>query len=240
MISRTLMKQTIKSNIGLWIVLTGVQVFALGSVVAAGSVPIAMTGMAFYNLLPGLITAVYLIVTSNKLIAAQVDRGTMAYILSTPVKRSKVAITQAVYLADSLFIMFSITAITHIIGHNAGFGSISATEIGTIILLNLGLFVLNLALSGICYMASCVFNLSKYTIAVGGGLVGAFTLLNMMGMFGNTFSWMKYFTLTTLYDIHSVIGGSADFIWKFIVLAMIGVITYVIGSVAFTKRDLPL
>ena len=89
-------------------------------------------------------------------------------------------------------------------------------------------------------MASCLFNLSKYTIAVGGGLVGAFTLFNMMGMFGNTFSWMKYLTLTTLYDINSVIRGSTDFIWKFIVLAVIGIATYIIGSVAFTKRDLPL
>ena len=95
-------------------------------------------------------------------------------------------------------------------------------------------------MSGICYMASCVFNLSKYTIAVGGGLVGAFTLLNMMGMFGDTFNWMKYFTLTTLYDINSVIGGNTDFIWKFCVLAAVGIITYIIGSVAFTKRDLPL
>jgi ABC-2 type transport system permease protein len=240
MISKTLLKQTIKSNITLWAALTAVQVFALGSAVGGGSIPVAMTGLAFYGLFPGLITAIYLVVTSNKLIAAQVDRGTMAYILSTPIKRSKVAITQIAYLLGSLFIMFALTAIAHIIANYAGLGSITANDVEKILLLNLGLFVLNLALSGICFLASCIFNLSKYVIAVGGGLVGAFTLFSMMGMFGETFKWMKYLTLSTLYDINSVLRGSTDFIWKFIVLAVIGVTTYIIGSVAFTKRDLPL
>ena len=240
MISKTLLKQTIKSNIALWVVLTGVQIFCLGSLVAAGSVPVSMTGMTYYGLLPGLITAAYLIATSNKMIAAQVDKGTMAYILSTPVKRSKVAATQTLYFAGSLFVMFAVTAITHMIAHYIGFGGITVSEVGTILLLNLGLFVLNLALSGICYLASCVFNLSKNVIAVGGGIVGVFTLFSMMGMFGESFRWMRNFTIVTLFDIQSVLGGTKDFIWKFAVLAGIGVTTYLIGSVAFAKRDLPL
>ena len=188
MISKTLLKQTIKSNIALWLVLTGVQVFALGSSVAAGGLPVSMTGLAFYGLFPGLITAVYIVVTSNKIIAAQVDKGTMAYILSTPIKRSKVAVTQTAFLVGSLVIMYAITAITHIIANYIGIGGITANDLGKILLLNLGMIVLDLAISGICFLSSCVFNLSKYVIAVGGGLVGTFTLLNMMGMFGNTFS----------------------------------------------------
>lgn len=239
MISKTLMKQTIRANLPLWLILTGIQMFMLFGIASAGT-PLQATGLAYYNMLPELITAIFVIITANKLLAAQVDRGTMAYILSTPVKRSKVAATQAIFFVGSLFLMFTLSAAAHIVATHFGAGSISGADIKTILLLNLGMFVLDLALSGICFLASSVFNLSKYVIAVGGGLVGAFILMSIMGMFGTSFQWMRNFTLVTLFDIHSVMGGTTDFIWKYIVLAAVGAVTYVIGSAAFTKRDLPL
>lgn len=239
MISKTLMKQTIKSNLSLWLILTVVQAFCLGSIAFAGT-PVAMTGLAYYSILPGLISAIYVIITSNKLIASQVDKGTMAYILSTPVKRSTVAITQAVFYIVSLFLMFTVSGVMHILGIYFSAGSISAGDIEIILLLNLGLFVLNLALSGICFLTSCTFNLSKNVIAIGGGLVGAFQLFSLMGMFGESFYWMKNFTLVTLYDISSVMAGTTDFILKFVVLVVIGIATYFIGTLIFSKKDLPL
>lgn len=239
MISNTLMKQTIKSNSILWLILTGIQA-AMVALISSSGIPLQQSGQAYYNLLPGLISAIFVIITANKLIASQVDKGTMAYILSTPVKRSKVALTQAVFFLGSLFLMFSISAGAHILSSYIAMGNISSADIETILLLNLGLFVLNMALSGICFLTSCIFNLSKYVVAVGGGIVGAFLLLSVMSMFGDSFQYMKNFTIVSLYDINSVFAGSSDFIWKFIVLAGIGAVTYAIGSTVFTKRDLPL
>jgi ABC-2 type transport system permease protein len=239
MISTTLMKQTIKSNLPLWLILTGIQMFMLVGIASAGT-PLQATGLAYYNMLPELISAVFVIVTANKLIAAQVDKGTMAYILSTPVKRSKVVATQAIFFIGSLFLMFALSAAAHILASYFGSGGISGADVETIVLLNLGMFALDLALSGICFLASGVFNLSKYVVAVGGGIVGAFILMSLMGMFGESFQWMRNFTLVTLYDVHSVMEGTTDFIWQFIVLAAVGVVTYVVASVAFARRDLPL
>lgn len=237
--SGTLLKQTIKQNIVLWLVLTGIQVLMIAGVASAGT-NLQQTALAYYNLLPGLISAIYVIITGNKLLAAQVDKGTMAYVLSTPVKRSKVAATQAIFFIGSLFVMFALTSCSHIISHYIGAGSITASEVGHILLLNLGLFCLNLAFSGICYLASALFNLSKYAIAVGGGIVGAMLLMSIMGMFGSNFAWMRNFTFVTLYDIQSVLANQAEFVWKFAVLAVVGVVMYFIGSAAFAKRDLPL
>jgi ABC-2 type transport system permease protein len=239
MISKTLMKQTVKSNLALWIILTGILAFMIAGVASAGT-NLQQTALAYYNMLPGLISAIYVIITGDKMISAQVDKGTMAYILSNPVKRSKVAVTQAVFFLGSLFLMFSVSAVSHIIAHYVGAGSVTGSEVGSILLINLGLFCLNAAFSGICFLASSVFNLSKYAIAVGGGIVGAQILMSIMGMFGQAFHWMRNLTLVTLFDIQSVITGTTDFIWKFIVLAVVGALTYIIGSVAFTKRDLPL
>jgi ABC-2 type transport system permease protein len=239
MISATLMKQTIKSNLPLWIILAGLQALMLIGIATSGT-NLQATGLAYYNMIPGLISAIYVIITSNKLIAAQVDKGTLAYVLSTPVKRSTVAVTQAVFFLGSLLLMFAISAGAHILATVISAGSISSADVLTIVQLNVGLFVLNTAFSGICFLASCVFNLSKYAIAVSGGIVGAFLLMSIMAMFGSNFGWMQNFTIVSLYDIHSVFAGEPDFIWKFIVLAAIGVVTYIAGSTLFVKRDLPL
>ncbi|MBM6615029.1 hypothetical protein JTF06_09025 [Desemzia sp. RIT804] len=239
MISTTLMKQTIKANFSLWVILTGVQA-AMVSLIASTGIPVQSTGQIYYNMLPGLLSAVYVIITSNKLIASQVDKGTMAYILSTPVKRLKVAVTQITFFIGSLFLMFVISAGAHILSDYIAMGDINSSDIQIILLLNLGLFVLNMAFSGICFLTSCIFNLSKYVVAVGGGIVGAFLLLSIMAMFGETFQYMKNFTIVSLYDISSITETSSNFIWKFIVLAGIGAVTYIVSMVAFTKRDLPL
>jgi ABC-2 type transport system permease protein len=181
----------------------------------------------------------------------------MAYVLSTPTRRTTVALTQAIYFVGSLFAMFAIAGCTHIVAHYLGAGSISGDEVQAIRLINAGLFMLNLALSGICYLASSVFNLSKYAIAVGGGIVGAMHLMSLMAKFNSSFDWLKSFSVVTLFDTDSILafsnqqvfsmtGHAADapdgatFIWKFCVLAIIGVVTYALGSTLFAKRDLPL
>ena len=43
-----------------------------------------------YTMTSVLLGMIFVIVTCNKLVAAQVDRGSMAYVLSTPTKRSSV------------------------------------------------------------------------------------------------------------------------------------------------------
>lgn len=189
MISKTLLKQTIRENYTLWLILTlvqGVLIFVLAWTVSS----VAMTGMTYYNMLPGMLAAVYTIVTGNKLLSSLVDEGTMAYILSTPVKRSTVAITQAVYFVGSIFIMYFVNAAAHITSA-AIFSDVSGWDIGMIVKLNLGLFVLLLAYSGITFIFSSIFNLSKNTIAVGGGIVGLFVLLPIVSMFGKSLQWLK-------------------------------------------------
>lgn len=63
-------------------------------------------GNAFFGLMAVIFPMIYSIIVGNKLIASQVDRGSMAYVLSTPTKRNDVTLTQAFYLIGSLLIMF--------------------------------------------------------------------------------------------------------------------------------------
>ena len=59
-----------------------------------------------YKIAGVLLPMVYVMITANKLIAAQVSDGSMAYILSTPTNRKKVLRTQYLFLISSLFAMY--------------------------------------------------------------------------------------------------------------------------------------
>ena len=38
----------------------------------------------------------------------------------------------------------------------------------------------------------------------------------------------------------SILDGTTAFVWKYCILAAIGIVCYVIGSIRFRKKDLPL
>ncbi len=54
---------------------------------------------------------IYSIVLSGRLISKYVDRGSMSYLLSCPMKRSRIASTQALFLVISLGLLFGLVAI---------------------------------------------------------------------------------------------------------------------------------
>lgn len=201
-----------------------------------------------YTMTSVLLGMIFVIVTCNKLVAAQVDRGSMAYVLSTPTKRSSVVMTQAVFMLLALFGMFLFTMLFDFLTTWIGYGSV---DFGQIALMSLGGFFTMLAINGICFMASCLFSLSKNALAVGGSITVFFLVCKILGMFGSpTFVNMgmgveamnifNYMTIITLFDTASIQALSNAFIWKFAILAGIAIITYTVGMVRFTKKDLPL
>jgi len=239
MINKTLLKQTVRANLPLFLIMTLIQAGMIVLLTCVGQ-GVQASGVTYYQMLPGILMGVYVIITANKLIAAQVDEGTMAYVLSTPVTRNSVAITQASFLFGSTLLMFAVTAGTHILTASLALATFSIGDALTILLLNLGLFALAVAFGGICFLASGWFNQSKNAIAVGGGVVGGFLLLSLVKLFSASLTWLGNLTIVSLYDINSIMTRASAFIPKLIILAAIGLVTYAVGVVVFNKRDLPL
>lgn len=202
----------------------------------------------FYNLAGVLVPMIYAVIVANNLMASQVDRGAMSFILSTPIKRSTVVFTQSVFLIVSLFLMFVVSAITDIA---VSFAMQMETNVAVIVLLNLGLFCVMFAIGGICFMFASIFNLSKYSYAASGGLCVLFYINKVLGMFGDpnfvnagmglaSMKVFDYMSIITLLDTASVSALTTDFIWKFAILVVVGLITFIVGNVVFVKKDLPL
>lgn len=208
-----------------------------------------IVGSIFYKLAGLLLPIIYMIMASNNLISGQVDSGSMAYVLSTSTKRKTVVFTQAVYLVGSLFAMFALTTATGcvclaIVGTNLGL------TYGNLLLLNLGAFLVLFALSGLNFFTSCYFDRSKRSMAIGGGLSIFALVAAMLGLFGSpviptvvrldSLNYFNYTTIITMFDVVSIMDGTTAFIWKFAILAVLGIIGIIAGSVKFVKKDLPL
>ena len=112
-------------------------------------------------------------------------------------------------------------------------------DVKAFLLLNLGALLLYYAITGIGFLASCLFNDTKYSLMVGAGLTVAFLVIQMISDVGEETRFLKYFTMFTLFDPDKIITGEG-FILQFAALVIIAAVLYVLGYNVFNKRDLPL
>ena len=215
--------------------------------------PASMMNQMYYTAMGLLPIFILIVILANSLIASQVDRGSMAYVLSTPTKRSAVAITQMVFMLVVPLIMIGIVCATRI---GTSFLFYDEVNVPGMLALFGGMYILVEAVCALCYMGSCLFSQSKKAMAFGGGLAVWFFLASMIGLFGsenmvNTgmgveeLSIFNKLTLVGLYDVDALatVGtGNVDtaFVWKLLVLVAVAIACYTIGAVRFSKKDLPL
>ena len=207
-------------------------------------------GSIFYQIAGLLLPMVYVIMVANGLLAGQVDSGSMAYVLSTPIKRRTVTVTQMAYLMISLFCMFALVTVTSVISIWIVGGDAFAINFAEILLLNLGAFLTMFAFSGFCFMCSALFNRTKHSLSIGGGISIFMLVCTILGLFGSSvvpaamridaMNVFNYVSIITLFDTVSILNGTIDFLWKFAILAGIGIVTFIIGVFRFDKKDLPL
>ncbi len=192
----------------------------------------------FYGFLIQLILLIYTAITANHVIAGYVDSGSMAFLLSTPNPRWKIALTQAVYLAGSTALLIIITMLVGIAVSQAMFPG--ALDIGRFSLLNLGASLLFFALSAIGFFASCLFNETRLSLALGAGLPVFFLLLKLISGVSADLAPIGWASLMSLFDPAAIIARPASALPSFLALLLIGFVLYAAGIVVFSKKDLPL
>ena len=179
-------------------------------------------------------------------------------ILSTPKRRITVCTTQMLFSVCTIVLMFSVTTAAHIIINQVSplaLDSEAFTSIGLIgltgdltvaqiVKINLSAMVSCLALGGVCYMFSCIFNLSKYSTGASGVVAGVSMLTALLGIFGkvmnNGLKNIRYASMFALFDYENVLTGENTW-WILMIAALaVAVLTYGIGTVWFSKKDLPL
>ena len=207
-------------------------------------------GSIFYRIAGILLPMVYVIMVANGLLAGQVDSGSMAYVLSTPTKRRTVSTTQMLYLLVSLFAMFACVTVVSVISIWIAGGNSFAINFGEILLFNLGAFLTMFAFAGFCFMCSAIFNRTKHSLSIGGGISIFMLVCTILGLFGSSvvpsamridqMNFFNYLSLITLFDTTTILSGGLNSLIGFGVLALVGIVTFVVGTFCFDKKDLPL
>lgn len=179
----------------------------------------------YFKIIALLVSAVYVIVVGISLIAGQVDSGSMAYILSTGTERNTITFTQMVFYISSAFLLFLSTTITSVVCFIVAPPAFTTVTLNAIIIFNIGAFLVALALSGIMFMASCIFNRSKRAIALGGGFSVLTLVFTILGMFANentpsivrmdSLDFFNMLSISTLFDVTSIVNETIDHVWKF-------------------------
>ena len=207
-------------------------------------------GSIFYRIAGLLLPMVFVIMTANGLLAGQVDSGSMAYVLSTPTKRRTVTVTQMTYLITSLLAMYLLLTVVSVISIWVVGGNSFAINYGEILLFNLGAFLTMFAFAGFCFMCSALFNRSKHSMSIGGGLTIFMLVCTILGLFGSNvvpsamridaMNFFNYLSIISFFDTVSILDGGLSYLWKFAILLGIGIVTFIIGIFRFDKKDLPL
>lgn len=222
-----------------------------------------------YKIAGVLLPMIYVMIICNKLIAAQVSDGSMAYVLSTPTNRKTVVRTQYLFMILSLIAMYTVITLGAYISGAIAYFITKPTNInfGTLTLRTFlycfGSFAAMFGLTGICFGASCFFNKSTNSIAVGGGACVLAFLCCILGLFGNkvfvsvgvgvqAMNFFNYLTIYTLIDTESMsnfakavtgaYGGvmTLNWVWELGILLIGGGLLAFLGAFHFVKKDLPL
>lgn len=256
MFSFPLFRQTVKAN---WLMFAVMGV--LMSVFVAQFAGMEMTQslmlLLYYGLIGLILPAIYILISSNKLLAGQVDKGSMAYVLSTPKRRITVCSTQMIFQISTVIIMFAVTAVVHIIvnailplnlaeaGKTLGISVEGTLTPAQIVTMNFASCAACLALSGICYMFSGIFNLSKYSTGCSGIVCGVSIICSVFGMFGSmlkvdALALFKYVSVFSFFNLESILKGTSVWIILAVIALVISAAAYAVGAFRFCKKDLPL
>lgn len=191
-----------------------------------------------YGFLLVVFPMIFAVMMANKLVARHVDRGTMAWLLASPNGRGKVVTTQAVTLVLCMLIV-----VCYVTGLAVAFCQVlfpGELDIGAYLTLNLGLFCALLAISGICFLCSCIFNESKHAVTIGAGIPVFFFLVQMLVNLGDKLENLKYVTILTLFNTDGLLSGTGEALLGAVILAVLGIALYLAGILIFRRRNLPL
>lgn len=181
---------------------------------------------------------VFSILRGNALIARYVDKGSMLSLIAAPVKRCTIAFTQMSVLISGIVLLIFYSTILELTCAAKGFPG--ELDIPKLLALNGGLFCLHLFIGSICFLASCLFSDTKYSLALGAGVPALMYVLQMLANVGGTAEKAKYFTFFTLFNADGLIAGKSSAVLGVVILLAGAVLLYTLGILAFNKKDLYL
>ena len=178
----------------------------------------------------------YAIVRGNALIAQYVDDGSMVALIAAPVRRSAVALTQALVLASTLALLIAYCTALELACATLLFPG--ALDAAALIALNVGLLALHVFIGGVCFLASCAFSDAKKSLGFGAGIPVLMYVLQMLANVGGAARNARYFTFFTRFDPSGILVGETAALAGGVALFAGAAVLYALGVAMFCRKDL--
>lgn len=189
-----------------------------------------------YGFILLLFPMVFCILRGNGLMAKYADKGSLVTLLAAPVKRRTVALTQMSALVSGILLLVVYTTGLEAAIAESGFpGELALSEL---LCVNAALLCLHLFIGGICFLASCIFSDTKYSIAFGAGIPALMYILQMLANAGEKAEIMKYFTFFSLFDPSGAAAGESGAVLGALALLLGAIGLYAAGIAVFCRKDL--
>lgn len=264
--SFTILKANIKANRFIWIILTAIFSFYISTLISMfdpdsmeafagmldmmpqelvealgikfGTTLVTFLSGVLYTMLIFIFPMILSITVNHRLLASHVEKGSIAYLITTSHSRNKVAVTQAVFSLASITLMFIVITLVGLLVAAVLFPGLM--EVGRFILLNVYALLLYYTIGGIGFFVSCLSNESKYSLGLGAGIPIAFVVLQMLGNSGEKLSWIGKLSLLALFDPDRLFAGDAFAYIGMAIFFILAAIFYIGGIMIFNRRDLPI
>lgn len=179
---------------------------------------------------------VFCILRGNGLIAKYADKGSMVTLLAAPVKRRTVAVTQMSVLISGILLLMAYT--TGLEAAIAGTSFPGELAIWELLKLNGALLCLHLFIGSICFLSSCVFSDTKYSVAFGAGIPALMYVLQMLANAGEKADVIRYFTFFTFFDANGIAANEGSAVIGTLALLLCAIALYTTGITVFCRKDL--
>ena len=181
---------------------------------------------------------IFSIIMCHRLMCRYIDKGSMAYLLSTPYNRFYILLSQYIVLVIGIVLLIVYATVlvlicSRVIVHES-------LDIMNFLMVNVGLLCLHLFLGTMCYLCACSFNEVKYSLGIGAGLSIAFILIQMLSQVSDKIEFLKYLTPLTLFDPKALASFDSMAMIHIVILLLCAIIMFIIASLIFNRRDLSL
>jgi ABC-2 type transport system permease protein len=106
--------------------------------------------------------------------------------------------------------------------------------------MNAAAFLLFFAVGGISFLISSVSNDQKKALGISGLITFGFFSLDLLGKLSDKINWMRNISIFSLYRPGEIANGNVDLVVPYIILFVIGLVSFGLAIVLFRKRNLPL
>ena len=262
MINFTLLKKEIKSNYKILLIFIGVLTLYSSMIISMFDPKLGESLKQMAESMPGLFSAfkmsdpgstmfisnylygflfvafpmIFSIILSNRLITRYIDKGSMSYILSSPNRRSKIIVTWIFTMVLMIFVLIAYVTILSVVLSQAMFEG--ELDVGKFLMMNVGLFGLQVFILALCFMFSCIFSDSKYALGLSAAFNVGFLLIQMLSNAGDKFEKLKYLTPLTLFDTSGIVAGDESSYIYIGILYLLALVMFIAGAVVFSKKDL--